>query len=148
VRLAFSILDLTARLLFALGIGCLLLGIYLAWQTVSFAKDAARTTGEVVSYHEIRDGNETRYRPRVRFRTATGDIVTISGQTPATSRRFEVGTQLPVVYKLAKPTDARLATFTDSWLGACIAAVIGLLGAAGGYLVRRGVRREIQKRPA
>jgi len=148
VRLAFSILDLTARLLLALGVGCLLLGIYLAWQTISFANDAARTTGEVVSYHEIRDGNETRFRPRVRFRTETGDIVTISGQTPATSRRFELGTQVPVVYKLAKPTEARLATFTDSWLGACIAAVIGLVGAGGGFLVRRSVRREIQNRTA
>jgi len=148
VRLAFSILDLTARLLLALGVGCLLLGIYLAWQTISFANDAARTTGEVVSYHEIRDGNETRFRPRVRFRTQTGDIVTISGQTPATSRRFELGTQVPVVYKLAKPTEARLATFTDSWLGACIAAVIGLVGAGGGFLVRRSVRREIQNRTA
>ena len=148
MRLAFSILDLTARLLLALGVGCLLLGIYLAWQTISFANDAARTTGEVVSYHEIRDGNETRFRPRVRFRTETGDIVTISGQTPATSRRFELGTQVPVVYKLAKPTEARLATFTDSWLGACIAAVIGLVGAGGGFLVRRSVRREIQNRTA
>jgi len=40
VRLAFSILDLTARLLLALGVGCLLLGIYLAWQTINFANDA------------------------------------------------------------------------------------------------------------
>ena len=70
MRLAFRILDLTARLLMALGVGCLLLGAYLAWQTLSFARDAVRTTGEVVSYHETRDGDELRYRPRVRLRTA------------------------------------------------------------------------------
>ncbi len=148
MRLAFSILDLAARLLFALGVGCLLLGIYLAWQWVDFNRDAAPATGEVVSYHEIRDGDETHYRPRVRFRTATGEIVTISTPMASSSRRFEVGTQVPVVYKVAKPTEARLALFTDKWLGVCIAAFIGLAGLAGGYLVRRAVRAEVQKRAA
>jgi hypothetical protein len=145
LRLAFSILDLAARLLLALGVGCLLLGIYLSWQTLSFARDAERTDGEVVSYQQIRDGDETRFRPRIRFRTATGDIVTISGQMAATSQRFAVGTRVPVMYKAAKPTEARLALFTDRWLGACVAVVIGLAGMAGGFLVRRAVRRELQK---
>jgi len=98
--------------------------------------------------HETRDGDETRYRPRIRFKTETGEIVTIAGQMAATSKRFEIGTQVPVVYKVAKPIDARLATFTDNWLGACIAAVIGLIGMGGGFFVRRSVRREIQNRAA
>ena len=145
MRLAFGILDLAARLLFALGIGCLLLGGYLAWQTLSFAQDAERTTGEVVGYHETRDGDETRYRPRIRFRTANGDIITVSGQLAAGSKRFAEGTQVPMVYKVSKPTEARVALFTDNWLGATLAAVIGLVGLAGGWLVRRGVRREVAK---
>lgn len=145
MRLAFGILDLAARLLFALGIGCLLLGGYLAWQTLGFAQDAERTTGEVVGYHETRDGDETRYRPRIRFRTANGDIITVSGQLAAGSKRFAEGTQVPMVYKVSKPTEARVALFTDNWLGATLAAVIGLVGLAGGWLVRRGVRREVAK---
>ena len=40
MQLAFRILDLAARLLLALGVGCLLLGGYLAWRTLSFARDA------------------------------------------------------------------------------------------------------------
>jgi len=145
MRLAFGILDLSSRLLFALGVGCLLLGGYLCWQTLSFARDAQRATGEVVGYHETKDGEETRYRPRVRFRTANGDIITVSGQLAASSKRFPEGTQVPVVYKVSKPTEARIATFTDNWLGATIAAIVGLVGIAGGYLVRRGVRREVAK---
>ena len=145
MRLAFSILDLSGRLLFALGVGCLLLGGYLGWQTLSFAQDAERATGEVVGYHEVKDGDDTRYRPRVRFRTANGDIITISGQLAAGSKRFAEGTQVPVVYKTSKPTEARIASFTDNWLGASIAGVIGLAGIAGGFLVRRGVRREVAK---
>ena len=145
MRLALGILDLSARLLFALGIGCLLLGGYLAWQTLSFAQDAERATGEVVGYHETREGDDTRYRPRVRFRTASGDIITVSGQLAAGSKRFPEGTQVPMVYKVSKPTEARIALFTDNWLGASIATVIGLAGVAGGFLVRRGLRREVAK---
>jgi hypothetical protein len=148
MRLAFRILELAARLLMALGVGCLLLGAYLAWLTLSFARDAVRTTGEVVSYHEIRDGDELRYRPRVRFRTATGEIVTTSGQLDAAAKRFEVGTQVPVVYRPAKPTEARIALFADNWLGASLAALIGVVGLAGGLLVRRSLRRELNKMPA
>jgi hypothetical protein len=145
VRLAFGLLDLAARLLLALGVGCLLLGAYLSWQTLSFARDAARATGEVVGYHENKDGDEVRYRPRVRFRTATGEIVTVAGQLSAGSRRFPEGTRVPMVYKVSKPTEARIALFTDNWLGPCIAAVVGLVGMAGGFLVRRAVRREVAK---
>jgi uncharacterized protein DUF3592 len=145
VRLAFSILDLAARLLFALGVGCLLLGAYLSWQTLDFARGTVRTEGEVVGHQEIRDGDGTRYRPRVRFRTATGEIVTIGGQLSAQSRRFEPGTHVPLIYKVSEPTQARIALFTDNWLGACIAAVVGVVGLVGGLLVRRGVRREINR---
>ena len=148
MQLAFRILELAARLLMALGVGCLLLGAYLAWMTLSFARDGVRTTGEVVSYHEIRDGDETRFRPRVRFRTVSGSIVTTSGQLAAGSKRFEVGAQVPVIYRAAKPTDARIALFTDNWLGACVAAAIGVAGLAGGLLVRRSTRRELARTPA
>jgi len=143
MQLSFRILDLAARLLMALGIGCLLLAGYLSWQTLSFARDTARATGEVVSYHEIRDGDDVRFRPRVRFRTADGDIITVGGQVSAASQRFAIGTQVPMVYKIAKPTEARIALFIDNWLGACVALLVGAVGIAGGWLVRRAVRREL-----
>jgi len=145
VQLAFRILDLAARLLLALGVGCLLLAAYLAWLTLSFSRDAARTTGEVVSYREIPDGGATRYSPRVRYKTANGEIITIDGQFATTSRRFEIGESVPLNYKVAKPTEARIALFTDNWLGPCIATVLGLLGLAGGFLVRKQTRRELAK---
>lgn len=148
MRLAFSILDLAARLLFALGVGCLLLGAYLSWQTWSFERDAVRASGEVVSYLESRDAGETRYRPRIRFRTTTGDIVTVAGQLSSSSQRFAIGAQVPVDYKVSNPTEARLALFTYNWLGACVAAAMGLTGVVGGFLVRRSIGRELKKRPA
>ena len=95
---------------------------------------------EDVSVHDVETTT-----PRIRFRTANGDIITVSGQLAAGSKRFAEGTQVPMVYKVSKPTEARVALFTDNWLGATLAAVIGLVGLAGGWLVRRGVRREVAK---
>jgi hypothetical protein len=143
--MALRILDLAARLLLALGVGCLLLAGFLAWRTLSFSGTAMAVTGEVVSYREIPDGNSTRYVPRIRFVTATGEIVTVGGQLAGTSKRFEIGEKVPMVYDPQEPMHARVALFMDNWLGPCIAAVVGLVGFAGGLLVRRSVRRELAK---
>ena len=39
---------------------------------------------------------------------------------------------MPVTYRPETPTKARIALFTDNWLGASLSAVIGLVGLAGG----------------
>jgi hypothetical protein len=143
--MAFRILDLSARLLLALGLGCLLLAGYLAWQTLAFSSDATRTVGEVVSYREIRDGEDTRFRPRIRFKTMTGEIVQVEGQFFTGTQRFAVGTRVPMIYKTREPTSARVALFQDNWLGTCIATLVGLTGMAGGLLVRRAINRELAK---
>ncbi len=143
--MAFRILDLAARLLLALGVGCLLLAGYLSWRTLVFSSGTERATGEVVSYREIRDGDDIRHRPRIRFKTVTGEIVTVEGQFFTGTQRFAIGAQVPMLYKVAKPNEARVALFIDNWLGPCIAALVGLTGIAGGWLVRRSVRRELAK---
>jgi len=143
--MAFRILDLAARLLLALGVGCLLLAGYLSWRSLAFSSDTERTTGQVVSYREIRDRDDTRFRPRIRFKTVTGEIVTVEGQFFTTRQRFAIGDQVPMLYRVQKPNEARVALFVDNWIGPCIAAVIGLTGLAGGLLVRRSVRRELAK---
>ena len=95
-------MGLAARLLLALGVVCLLLGAYLLSQSLSFSGDTVRATGTVVGYREVRDGDELRYRPRMRFETATGDIVTVEGQLATTSQAFcRSAQQVPVVYPRA-----------------------------------------------
>lgn len=146
--MAFKILDLAARLLLALGVGCLLLAGYLAWNTLAFSSGTESATGEVVSYREIRDGENVRQRPRIKFKTVTGEIVTVEGQFFTGTQRFAIGEKVPMLYRVEKPNEARVALFMDNWLGTCIAAVVGLVGLAGGFLVRRSVRRELAKSPA
>jgi hypothetical protein len=101
--MALRILELAARLLMALGVGCLLLAGYLGYQTLNFSGDALTATGEVVSYREVPDGDSTRYIPRIRFVTASGDIITVDGQMAGTSRRFAVGEKVPMVYDPREP---------------------------------------------
>lgn len=141
MQLAVRIVGLAARLLIALGLGCLLLGGYLAWQTASFASTAMATTGTVVSYFEHEEDGRTRHRPRVRFTTANGDIFTVAGQMDYTSQRIPVGTRVPIQYQPAEPMKIRIATFFDNWLGASIAAGVGLVAMVGGLLVRRSLKR-------
>ena len=143
--MALRILDLAARLLLALGMGCLLLAAFLAWRSMAFAQNTEQATGEVVSYFEAHDGDATTYRPRIRFTTAHGEIISMNGQLGWKEKRFEIGAKVPVLYKVENPMEARVDLFVDNWLGPCIAVVIGLVGMAGGILVRRSVRREMAK---
>ena len=140
-------MGLAARLLLALGAVCLLLGLYLLNQTLEQTQGAVATTGEVVSYHENTEGGVAHYRPRVRFTTAGGDIYTVASRLASKSRRFEVGTRVPITYPPADPAKARIATFTDNWLGPLVACLVGLVCFAAGLLVRRAVRRELARGP-
>jgi hypothetical protein len=135
-------MGVAARLLLALGAVCLLLGAWLGSKSLDFSSEALRATGEVVSYHEIRDVEAPSYRPRIRFTTAGGEIVTFESQLTTASKRFALGAQVPVVYPRSAPTQARLATFTDNWLGAAVALAMGLAALAGSVLIRRATRRE------
>ena len=126
MQLAVRIVGLAARLLLALGVGCLLLGGYLAWQSLTFEQSAVSTTGTVVSYYEHVEDGTTRYRPRVRYLTESGDINTVVGQMDYSSQRLPVGSQVPVQYQPADPMKIRIATFFDNWLGAAVATGVGL----------------------
>jgi uncharacterized protein DUF3592 len=145
LQLAFRIMGLAGRLLFALGIVCLLLGGWLAWNSLKPMQDAVQTTGKVVSYREIAEGDSKSYRPRIRFRTLPGNIVTIEGPLMPTSTRFAVGDDVPVIYPRMEPTKARLDTYVDNWLGATIAAIVGVVSFIAGLLIRRAVARDLAR---
>jgi hypothetical protein len=143
MNIAFRIMGIAARLLLALGAVCLLLGAHLATKTQDFNQNAQRATGRVVRYLETREGDDTIYRPMVRFTTPHGDIVTFAGQLSTGSKRFAIGTEVPVVYPFGMPQQGRISTFTDNWLGAAIAGVVGLLALVAGVFIRRATRREL-----
>jgi hypothetical protein len=143
--LSYRIMGLAARLLLALGVVCLLLGAYLLSQSMSLGEDTLRATGTVTGYREVRDGEEVRYRPRVRFTTPDGDIVAFEGQLATTSQRFAVGDQVPVQYPRTDPQKGRVALFADNWLGPIAAGGVGLLALIAGILVRRNVTNALKR---
>jgi hypothetical protein len=142
--LAYRLLALSARLLLALGVSCGLLGIYLVHQAQTFLEDSARTTGEVVSYREVRDGDTVRYRPRFRFTTENGSIVAVEGQLATSTERFAIGERIPIVYPLSNPQKARVALFVDNWLGPSVALGVGVLAFLGGMFIRRASKRQLE----
>ncbi len=142
--ISYRIMGLAARLLLALGVVCLLLGAYLLSQSMSF-EDTLRTNGSVTGYREVRDGDEVRYRPRVRFTTPDGDIVSFEGQLATSSQRFAVGEQVPVVYPRADPQKGRVALFADNWLGPIAAGGVGLIALIAGIFVRRNVTNALKR---
>ena len=148
MNIAYRIMGIAARLTLALGAICLLLGAYLATQTLNFTQDAQQTTGTVVRYYENQEEGRTVYRPVVRFTTSGGDIVSTTEQLPSSTKRFDVGAQVPVQYPFGQPMKARIATFTDFWLGATVAAAVGVLALIAGVFIRRAVRRELARSSA
>lgn len=143
---AYRILSLSARLLLALGVSCGLLGIYLVYQAQTFLEDSVRATAEVVSYREVRDGDEVRYRPRFRFETANGSIVAVEGQLATTTERFAIGEKIPIVYPISNPQKARVALFVDNWLGASVSLGVGVLALIAGIFIRRAAKRDLETR--
>ena len=136
-------MGIAARLLLALGAVCLLLGAWLATKTMDFNETAVRVNGTVVRYLETTEDGKTIYRPMVRFTTTAGDIVTFGGQLSSGSKRFEIGAEVPVVYPFGQPMQARISTFTDNWLGAAIAGVVGVIALIAGVFIRRATRRDL-----
>jgi hypothetical protein len=145
MNLSYRIMGVAARLTLALGAVCLLLGAYLATQTMNFTQNAQKTTGTVVRYYENQEEGRAAYRPVIRFTTTNGDIISTTEQLPSSTKRFAIGARVPVQYPFGQPMKARIATFTDFWLGATIAGVVGLLALVAGVFIRRAVRAELAR---
>ena len=63
----------------------------------------------------------------------------------STSKRFEIGAEVPVVYPRLEPSKARLDTYVDNWLGATVAAIIGAISLIAGLFIRRAVKRDLAR---
>jgi hypothetical protein len=146
MQLAYRIIGLTATLLMALGLGCALLGGVLAMRTLVFAGDSRHAVGTITDYREIRDGDEIRYAPVLRFKTETGEIVKVHGQVAPTFKRFAIGAEVPVIYRASAPLEARIALFVDNWLGPSIAFALAVASFLAGWLMRRQILRATQAR--
>lgn len=81
------------------------------------------------------------YTPRVRFRAANGELVTVPAGPGSDEIEFAAGDTVPVLYRADDPQGAVIATVWRAYFGAI---VLGLLGTALfdlGWVLRGIVRR-------
>jgi hypothetical protein len=143
MRLATSVIGVAGYALAGLAAISLLLGVFLARNSLAFAADTRDTTGRVIGYSETPSNAGMRYTPLIEFTDAAGTRREFRGQMNTSTRRFALGTTVPVRYLLNDPAEARVTLFVDNWLGAVIAFVLGTVAAAGAFLLVRSTKRDL-----
>lgn len=113
------------RVIFAViipvGIGTLLLSIYLFLQTTAFISQATKTEGEIVAMRrEVSVQSDHRqqiaYYPTFQFTTANGELVQVEshgGSDPSSS--FQVGQKIEVLYDPQDPHHAKINDVMQLW---------------------------------
>ena len=143
-------------LLIAWGMGIIALGLgaYQYWETAEAVQNGKYVEGTVI---ELVDTNAplgqqlpagkkpssitASYVPRIRYQLA-GITYRITGKDSSTFARYNVGDKVRIRYLEDRPDDGRIDSFTENWLGAIIALVLGTvltLGASFGIWRRLGV---------
>jgi Protein of unknown function (DUF3592) len=80
------------------------------------------------------------YAPQVRFETAQGALVTVTGKVRSSQVRYKPGEKLPVFYDPRDPQQAVLGTFLEVWAPILLWAGFGLVWALAAYGAERLTR--------
>lgn len=130
----------TLRIFAIIGLVFLLVGGYLACQTLLFRMGSVRTTGEVVDLV----GYE-HYKPVVVFETADGQEILFHGSIGSSPPAYVIGERVQVYYQPAEPDGARIGSFSEGWLFAVallgFGGVFFLVGVVPMWLMRSGEAR-------
>ena len=81
------------------------------------------------------------YTPRVRFRTASGELVTVLAAPGSDEIEFAAGDTVPVLYRANDPQGAVIATAWRAYFGAIVLGVLGTALFDLGWVLRGIVRR-------
>jgi hypothetical protein len=126
-----------------IGLGLLVAGTVMAWQTRSFIASAITARGEVVGLEPNRSGTRggTTYFTVFTFKDATGQSHTSRTSSSQNPPPFQVGSEITVLYPVGLPESARIKSFSTLWLLPTFLCVIGFgmagIGAAALYAARK-----------
>lgn len=114
-----------------LGLGLLIVSLFVFLNTRSFVNSSARATGTVVAHAQSRssDGDLT-YAPVISFRTNDGQTVEFKSRNSSTRPAHAVGETVEVLYNPRNPQEAEINSFSSLWL-----ATIILSGLGAGFFV-------------
>jgi hypothetical protein len=119
-------LLLTSIVLLPVGSLLVLLGFLIYRRIARFRRRAVSTDGVITDFKTGQDSDgDTVYYPIFRFRTDSGQEYTICSETGSNPPGFKKGASVGVLYDPDKPTDARLDTFMQLWLGPLILFALG-----------------------
>lgn len=90
-----------------------ILAAYQGYQSrSSFLENAEKTQGEIIELVKQRKA----YRPKIRFKTKTGEIVTIEkGNFTTDTTKIPVGKKIDLLYFPPNPEDAQIDDFWAIW---------------------------------
>lgn len=99
-----------------------------------------------LNYHRDSDGGGT-YYPMVQFRTQTGSIFNVAGNTGSNPAAYSIGETVKVYYDPENPTDIMLPDFFSIWGVTLILGGLGLVfsmigGAVGLSIYKQKVNTE------
>ena len=106
-----------------LGLPLFIFGMKEIIQANRFVSGAEQTDGIVIEMNE----KPTKYYPRVRFQTRTGETIEFSSGNGSNPPLYEVNDPVTVLYHPANPRVAVIDSFIEIWLGPFIYAGLGLL---------------------
>jgi len=112
----------TTILLLILGVPLFIFGIRELFQVKDFVAGSEETEGIVI---EMREG-PSKYYPRVRFQTKSGETIEFSSGNGSNPPLYKVNETVPVLYSDANPQYAVINSFIEIWLGPVIYAGLGL----------------------
>ena len=135
----------------------LVIGLFVAWNTLELYTGGTRTEGTVLEIRESRrteeetvtrsDGSEVRrnvervsYAPVVRFTTSNGREIEFHGRGGSDTSLAE-GERVMVIYDPANPIHARILSFLDLWLPSAAAFGVAFLFGGCVWLSRWSRRR-------
>jgi hypothetical protein len=114
--------------------GFVLLGIAIKVRadTLAFLAKAISTKGKVIRMEEHLstdndDNHSYTYYPVVEFANTRGKVSQFTSKNGRNPPGFTVGQEVQVLYDPQKLNSARIATFTEIWLGSLLLGIFGLL---------------------
>lgn len=101
-----------------------------------------RADGEIV---QVLTSAEGKPRPRVSFKSHSGDLFRFTASGPGANRSYKVGDHVTVLYPAADPEAARIDTPAIRWARSVYAGVGSvILMALGGYVAWYARQRAVQ----